>query len=70
MCAKNFNSKCVYFEQQLSKNSIFQTTYIRKYDINVQLKPGFLQLIELRQSKLTEMSDNINNVHFSGVRFI
>ena len=35
--------------------------------MNVQLKPGFLQRIALC---LTKMSDNNNNVHFSGIRFI
>ena len=51
-------------------NSVFRTTYVCKYDINVQLKPGFLHCIALRRSKLTKMSDNSNNVPFSGIRFI
>ena len=62
-----FHFKRVYFGQKLSENFVFRTTYIRKYDMNVQLKPGFLQRIALC---LTKMSDNNNNVHFSGVRFI
>ena len=65
-----FRLKCVYFGQKLSENSVFRTTYVSKYDTNVQLKPGFLQRIALCLSKLTKMSDNSNNVHFSGVRFI
>ena len=62
-----FHFKRVYFGQKLSKNFVLRTTYVRKYDINVQLKPAFLQRIALC---LTKMSDNNNNVHFSGVRFI
>ena len=62
-----FHFKCTYFGQQLSKNSIFWTTYIRKYDIKVQLKLGFLQHIALHWSKLTKISDNSNNFHFSGI---
>ena len=65
-----FHFKCIYFGQKLSENSVFRTTYTSKYNINVQLKPGFLQRIALCQSKFTKMSDNSNNVHFSGVRFI
>ena len=33
-------------------------------------KHSFLQCILLSWSELTKMSDNSNNVHFSGVRFI
>ena len=62
-----FHFKRVYFGQKLSENFVFRTTYVRKYDMNAQLKPGFLQRIALC---LTKMSDNNNNVHFSGVRFI
>ena len=48
------HSKCIYFGQKLSENSVFWTTYVRKYmyDINVQLKPGFFQHIALRRGKL------------------
>ena len=53
----------------MSENSVFRTTYVRKY-INVQLKPGFLQRIALCLSKLTKMSDNGDNAHFSGLRSI
>ena len=63
-----FHFKSVYFGQKLSQNFVFRTTYVRKYDMNEPLKPGFLQRIALC---LTKMSDNNNNkVHFSGVRFI
>ena len=65
-----FHFKRVYLWQKLSENSVFRTTYVGKYDINVQLKPGFLQHISLRRSKLTKTNDNSNNVHFSGIRFI
>ena len=63
-----FHFKRVYLGQKLSENFVFRTTYVRKYDMNEQLKPGFLQRIALC---LTKMSDNNNNnVHFSAVRFI
>ena len=62
-----FHFKCVYFGQKLSENFVFRTIYVRKYDMNVQLKSDFLQRIALC---LTKMSDNNNNIHFSGVRFI
>ena len=64
-----FHFKRVYLGQKLSENSLFRTTYVGKYDINVQLKPGFSQHISLRRSKLTKIN-NSNNVHFSGIRFI
>ena len=56
-----FHFKRDYFGQKLSENFVFRTTNVRKYDMNVQLKPGFLQRIALC---LTKMSDNNNNVHF------
>ena len=63
-----FHFKRVYLGQKLSENFVFRTTYVRKYDMNEQLEPGFLQCIALC---LTKMSDNNNNnVHFSGIRFI
>ena len=65
-----FHFKRVYLRQKLSENSVFRTTYVGKYDINVQLKLGFLQHISLHRSKLTKINDNSNNVHFSGIRFI
>ena len=54
MCVKIFYFKSVHFGQPVSENSVFRTTYINKHDI--------LQCMALSWGKLTEMSDDINNV--------
>ena len=53
-------------DRNCPKISYFGLLSYVKYDMNVQLKPGFLQRIALC---LTKMSDNNSYVHFSGVRF-
>ena len=67
MCAKNFHFKCVYFRQSVSEISVFLTIYIHKCTVKTMVSyiASYYVL-----SKLTKMSDNSNNVHFSGVRFI
>ena len=51
----------------------YRTTSVRNIQISDcvhTVKTIFLQCILLSWSNLTKMSDNSNNVHFSGVRFI
>ena len=58
---------------------LLRTTNARKFRISdysfhvhkrIQLNNTFLQCIALSSRKLTKISANSNNVHFSGVRFI
>ena len=72
MCVKfvHFPFQVRLLRTEIVRKFCISATYVRKYDINVQLKPVFLQHIALRRSKLTKMCDNSNNVHSSGVRFI
>ena len=47
----------------MPRNSLFATTYLHKQTVNPQC-------ITLSWSKFTKVSDDSNNVHFSGVRFL
>ena len=62
-CVSNFSLQVCFY----------RTTSVRNIQISDcvnTVKTSFLQSILLSWSKLTKMSDNSNNVHFSGVRFI
>ena len=53
-----------------SDSQCLKVSYFGRFTcINVQLKPSFFFRFE-SSNKLTKMSDNTNNVHFPGIRFI
>ena len=66
MCLKIFHFKCVYIGQPVSEISEFLTAYIHKCTI----KTIIFAMHPTKLKQTHKISDNSNNVHFSGVRFI
>ena len=66
MCVKFSISSVLTLDSQCPKIPYFGLFT----DINVQLKPWFLTMYYIKLDQAYKMSDNGNDAHFSGVRFI
>ena len=66
MCVKIFHFNCVYIGQPVSDISEFLTAYIRKCTVETIISYNASYYVEVNSQKL---SDNSNNVHFSGPSF-
>ena len=67
MCGKIFHFKCVYVGQPEPDISEFLTAYTHKCTVKTIVSYNASCYVEVNSQKL---SDNSNNVHFSGPRFI
>ena len=51
MCVKIFHFNCVYFGQPVSGNSVFQTTYIDKFTVEIMVSYNALYKIGVNLQK-------------------
>ena len=63
--SKVFHFKYVYFGQPVSEYSVFRTTYIPKCTTMASYNAPHQVVVNAQK-----MSDNSNNIHFAGIRFI
>ena len=67
MYFKVFHFNYVYFGHPVSENSVFRTTYIPICTFKAMTSYNASHQVVV---SVQTMSDNCNNVHYSGVRFI